>query len=333
VPVTVTVSRGTPLPWPVALVFTVVGLGLMVVGFTVVPPVDMPSGTGEDIGSVIMWIIALLLVVPTWIIFLVVMVRRMAARKAPMREVPNELPEPPGDDDVAVVATVVGEGKPAERAIAATVLALADHGALRIDEHGPQVVVTLATDAAASSETERLVLDDLRGRADDRRAVTGPPIWSGRVSWWREFVGDARARAGEMGLVEPRLPFIGLMLVFIMTAVAFSLVFFWRIPVFVGAILFANGVPHLLARASGFRLTIEGRARRAEWLAFGRFLHAQGSLREVGPAAVSVWGPNLVYGIVLGEGARAGKMITPDVEGFDDEPGEIATEYEYKLGS
>jgi uncharacterized membrane protein len=152
------------------------------------------------------------------------------------------------------------------------------------------------------------------------------------VPWWREFVGDARARAGELGLVEPRLPFVGLMLVFIMTAVAFSLVFFWRIPVFVGAILFANGVPHLLARASGFRLTTEGRARRAEWLAFGRFLRAQGSLREVGPAAVSVWGPNLVYGIVLGEGDRAAKMITPDVEGFDDEPGEIATEYEYKLG-
>ena len=112
-PVTVTVSRGNPLPWPVALLFTVVGLGLMIAGFTVVPPVEMPSGTGEDVGSVILWIVALLLVVPTWIIFIIVMVRRVREHRAPTRVVPDELPEPPSDEDVAVVATVVGEGKPA----------------------------------------------------------------------------------------------------------------------------------------------------------------------------------------------------------------------------
>ena len=118
-------------------------------------------------------------------------------------------------------------------------------------------------------------------------------------------------RAIAAGLVETRIPFIGLMLVCIFTATALALVFFWYIVAFVGFILLANGLPHLITRASGYRLSVAGVRARAEWQAFGEYLRAHQSLREVGPAGVVVWGPYLVYGVLVGEGEKAALLLTP----------------------
>lgn len=172
------------------------------------------------------------------------------------------------------------------------------------------------------------MLASLRERADDG-TVTGPPVWAGKVSWWPDFAKGARARAVATGLVETRVPFVGLILVTIMIAVAVSLIFFARTAVFVGCILLANGFPHLIARASGYRLTTAGRVERAQWLAFGRHLRAARSVRDVGPAAVAMWGPNLVYGVVLGEAPRAARPLTPDGDSDTEDP--VTTTHVYEL--
>jgi uncharacterized membrane protein len=131
--------------------------------------------------------------------------------------------------------------------------------------------------------------------------------------------------------VESRIPFIGLMLVSIFTATGLALIFFWYIASFVGFILLANGLPHLIARASGYRLSATGIAERARWIAFGRYVHAHGSLRDVGPAGVAMWGPNLVYGVIVGEGDTAARMLAPDVGRDEPPPGALTAQYTTEL--
>lgn len=312
-PVTVTVSRGNPLPWPIALLLTVVGAVLIVLGFTVVPEVEGMDNTMLDV-------IAVLLAGPALLVFLVVMVRKgwRDLRENPAEGVPAELPEPPGTDDPDVVGVLVGKGTPPRRAVAGVILALADRHEISIDEYGEQIVIDVAPDAAVHNQGESIVAEALAERADAQRRITGPPFWQGRVPWWRDFVRDARTRARAESLIDSTIPLVGTMVLLIIVGTAFSLIFFWRTPVFVGTILFVNGFPHLLARASGYRLTNAGIRRRAEWVAFARYLHAQRSFRDVGPSGVKVWGPNLVYGAVLGEADKAARPLTPDAD--DDSP-------------
>jgi len=314
VPVTVTVSSSR-LPAPIALLFTVVGAAFIVIGFTVVPPIP-------DFGSsnIILSVVAGLLVIPAWALFAVVMLRRLRTREDVTEDVPDELPEPPSTHDPAVVATVIGDGRPGVRAIAGTALALAARRVISINEYGDKIVVQIPAAATGKNDCENLVLGGLREQAEPNGDVVGPTIWKERVHWWPEFRRDARARAAESGLVETRIPFAALMVVLVFTATGLSLLFFERIPVFVGSIVFANGAPHLVARGSGYRLTDAGKRLQAAWLAFGRYLHRHGSFQEAGPAGVVVWGPNLVYGAVLGVAEHAADPLTPRVEGMREEP-------------
>jgi uncharacterized membrane protein len=245
--------------------------------------------------------------------------------------VPRELPEPPGRDDPAVVGVVIGEGRPSGRAVAATVLGLADRGVIEIQEAGEKVRIDIPPDATGVTTTDQIVLGGLRERADAHGDVLGPPIWPGEIDWWRDYARDARGRAMAAGLVESRIPFIGLMLVSIFTATGLAILFFWYIASFIGFILFANGLPHLIARASGYRLSPAGVNARAQWIAFGRYIRAHQSLREVGPAGVAMWGPNLVYGVLVGEGDKAAKMLAPDVGRDEPPPGALTQQYTVDL--
>lgn len=310
--VTVTASRGNPLSWPIALLFTIVGAALIVLGFTVFGKVS-PTPDDGGIGGSIMTFIAFLLIVPPWCFYLVYLVRRGGQRRNAAEEIPAELPEPPSSDDPAVVGAVVNQGSPSGRAVAGTILALAARGAVDIQEHGPKVVVVVSPEARGATPTDNLVLGGLRARADERGHVSGPPLWQDDPPWWGDYVRDARSRAVTAGLVETRIPFVGLMLVSIFTATGLAILFFWYLAAFIGFILLANGLPHLVARASGYRLTAAGIAERGRWLAFGRYIDAHQSLRDVGAAGVAMWGPNLVYGVLLGEGDRAAQQLAPDV--------------------
>lgn len=321
--VTVTTSMGA-LPAPIALLFTVVGAAFIVLGFTVVPPIP-------DFGSsnIILSVVAGLLVIPAWALFAVVMLRRLRTRGDVTTDVPDELPEPPSTHDPAVIATVIGDGQPGVRAIAGTALALAARRVISINEYGDNVVVQIPPDAVGENHCEILVLGGLREQAEPNGDITGRTIWKERVGWWSEFRQGARARATESGLVETRIPFAALMIVLVFTATGFSLLYFERIPVFVGSIVFANGAPHLVARGSGYRLTDSGKRLQAAWRAFGRYLYRHDSFRDAGPGGVVVWGPHLVYGAVLGVAERAAGPLTPRVAGVREEPPtEITKVYE-----
>jgi predicted membrane protein DUF2207 len=319
------------MPVPLAILFTVVGATLVVLGFTVIPAVEVPdSGTGFDTG-IILDVIAFFLIVPGWILYARFAVRHNRERRDAVVGVPRELPEPPGRDDPAVVGTVVGEGRPRGRAIAATVLGLADRGVIEIQEAGDRVRIAVPEDASGATHTDQLVLDGLRARADEHGDVVGPPIWPRDVDWWPDYARDARARATKAGLVESRIPFVGLMLVSIFTATGLALIFFWHIAAFIGFILLANGLPHLVARASGYRLSAAGLRAREEWIAFGRYIRAHDSLRDVGPAGVAMWGPNLVYGVLVGEGDRAARVLAPDVGRDEPPPGELTARFTTEL--
>ena len=316
VPVTVTVSRSNPLPVALALLFTIVGAGLIVVGFTVVPP--LPE---FESSNVLLKVIAGILVIPAWAIYGLGLIRRLF-RPDPdegFPEVPDELPEPPSNHDPAIVSTLIGDGTPSRRAIAGTVLGLAARREISINEFGERIVIQIDNKADAQNEGEALVLAGLRGEAQDGGDIVGPPIWKERVPWWGAFRKDARSRAGTEGLTETRIPLVGLMIVLIFTATGFSLVFFHRLPVFIGSILLANGLPHLIARGSGYRLSRDGRRLATAWQAFGRYLHRHHSFTEAGPAGVAVWGPNLVYGAVLGVAERAARPLTPGIEDESEE--------------
>ena len=309
----VTFMRGNPMPWPAALGCTVGGALCVVLGYTVVPSFDPPGG------DVLTYVIAAVVMVPIVLVaVLVLFADRGGPDTADDVDVPDELDAPPSDDDPAVVAVVVGEGQPSSRAIAGTILDLAAHDSVDISEHGDRVVLSLPSGARPRRETERLVLEDLQSRVDDKGDVVGPPIWSGKAPFWRAYRLDARTRALQAQLVEPRVPFIKLAMVLLIVFSAVALVSFWRILVFIGAILLANGITHLLARAGGYRLTAKGRLERRRWLAFGRYLERQGSLRDVGPAAIAIWGPNLVYGVLVGQADRVAAVLSPEVGRGDD---------------
>jgi hypothetical protein len=209
------------------------------------------------------------------------------------------------------------------------VLGLAARDVIDLQEHGPKVVVVVPRDAQGATPTDALVLGALRERADERGHLEGPPMFSDDPDWWPDYVRDARGRAIAAGLVETRIPFVGLMIVSIFTATALALMFFWYIAAFIGFILLANGLPHLIARASGYRLSPAGIDARARWMAFGRHIRAHQSLRAVGAAGVAIWGPNLVYGVLVGEGDLAARQLAPDVGRDRFEPHQ--TEFEQTI--
>ena len=152
--------------------------------------------------------------------------------------------------------------------------------------------------------------------AGSKGDIEGPPIWKHHVTWWHSYREDARKAALSAGLLQFRIPFVGLMILMIFTSTALGLVFFSRMPVFIGSILFANGIPHLLARATGYRLSDQGQVMRAKWAAFARYLQKEGSVHDVGAAGIVMWGPNLSYGVVLGQAPKAAHELAPP--GGDD---------------
>ena len=73
----------------------------------------------------------------------------------------------------------------------------------------------------------------------------------------------------------------------------------------------------------GYRLSGTGLVERARWVAFGRGLRERGGLAEVGPGGVAVWGPYLVYGVLLGAAPRAAEALTPDVGRAAELPSDV----------
>lgn len=326
VPVTVRVSRGRPLAPVFAITLVVVGAFLVVFGVAVVGKTEVP---GEGTGT-FSWQLGAVILVPIWAAYFWIVIRNRQRRRAAFGsvDVPESLAEPPSGEDPAVVATLVGKGTVPPVAAAATALAIARAGWIDLHEVGDQVVVSFDDTPSAdwtASNTDRYVIDAMAARRDAATGdVTGPPLYSSGRDWWRAYVADARGRAMAAGLVAPRVPLVGLLILSVVTATVISLVIFWYTFAFVGLLLLANGLPHLIVRVGGYRVTPAGGVERAKWLAFGRGLRERGGLADVGPGGVSVWGPYLVYGVLVGAAPRAAEALTPrDVGRPDDLPSDV----------
>ena len=305
---TVTVMRGNPLSVPWALLLAVIGAAFIVLGLVFPVGSEFPGGRVVDI---FLWTVAVIVSIPGWLLAFAIIRSTRKARRQPIGEVPDELPEPPSDHDPAQVAVLVGEGRPSRRAVAGMLLALADRGALEIEEYGDKIVVRMKPGTEPANDREKLVLDGLRDNAAPNGDVIGPPIWNRPVRWWGAFARDARNQAMKDGLVDPAIPFLAFTIGFTFTALGVSFAMFERVLVFVGIIPFAIGFTHALANIGGYKLTHSGRELTAKWAAYARYLAEQGSVRDVGPAAVAIWGPNLAYGVVLGQAERAAVPLTP----------------------
>ncbi|MGQ0805367.1 MAG: hypothetical protein ACT4PI_16080, partial [Actinomycetota bacterium] len=91
---------------------------------------------GGRVLDIFLWTIAVIVSLPGWLLAFAIIRSTRRARRQPLGEVPDELAEPPSDHDPALVAVLVGEGRPSHRAVAGTVLALADRGVVDIEEYG-----------------------------------------------------------------------------------------------------------------------------------------------------------------------------------------------------
>jgi len=322
---TVRVSRGRPMPPIFASLLVLVGAAMVVYGIAVVGRIEVP---GTSVGAIPMWL-AVIILVPIWFFYLRSLVRAARTRRRAIADagVPDTLTEPPSQEDPAVVAVLLARGSVPAEAAAATTLAVAAAGWIDIQEVGDRVVVSFdetPSDKFVASATDTAVEQALAARRDPTTGdVTGPPLYAAADGWWQDYAADARGRAVAAGLVEPRVPLVVLMLVCILTATVVALAIFWYVMAFVGLILLANGLPHLLVQVGGYRLSGTGLVERARWVAFGRGLRERGGLAEVGPGGVAVWGPYLVYGVLLGAAPRAAEALTPDVGRAAELPSDV----------
>ena len=98
----------------------------------------------DDTNRIGRWIVAGIAIgLPA--IFLVRMVIHILAIKIAQRrevsDIPDELSQPPTADDPAVVGVLWAQGKPDERAVAGTILGLAQRKAVSVEEYGERLVV------------------------------------------------------------------------------------------------------------------------------------------------------------------------------------------------
>ena len=205
-----------------------------------------------------------------------------------------------------------GEGRPARRAVAGTILALAQRKAIEVQEIGDRLVVKVPLPTTGANGSEQIVLNALRNEASPEGVIEGPPIWRKSTRWWRSFRRDAISRANDQGLVTRWMPLVQISGALITTGIGISIFFFTNPIVYFVIVFGVQILGYLISFFSGWTLTDQGWRDRALWHGFARYIHDQGHLnKDVGPEGVVIWGPYLVYGSVLGETHDAARALTP----------------------
>jgi hypothetical protein len=326
--VQVVVNRNA-MPMPLVLLLSTIGGGMVWWGYF--GPGHEDLSLGEDISTTLLdWLGYGILAIGAFCVLCSVLgairgaLRRALRRRsggsppslAPLDD-DAELPEPPGFG-VGVMGVVIGEGTPPTRCIAASLLECARHGAITIEEHGDRVVLRGRAFPPTLGFGERLVLQALSERMGGTGFLEGPPVWRGRFPAWRPYRTHALGEAQRLGLLTTRIPMIGVVLGFIFGATGFSMIEFDKPLVFVGSILFCVSFPHLLTRLAGYCLSPSGEAARSRLVAYANHVRGHGSLHDVGPEGVAVWGHHLVAGTVLGLAPLVTRALAPEGEEHED---------------
>jgi hypothetical protein len=267
---------------------------------------------GEELGRWILTAVAFGLPGIFWLFVLKGFLARLRNRRRAVGKVPDHLSDPPTGADPAVVAVLDGEGRPARRAVAGTILALAQRKAIEVQEIGDRLIVKVPLPTIGANGSEQIVLDALRNEASPEGVIEGPPIWRKSTRWWRSFRRDAISRANEQGLVTRWMPLVQISGALITTGIGISIFTFTNPIVYFVIVFGVQILGYLISFFSGWTLTDQGWRDRALWHGFARYIHDQGDLnKDVGPEGVVVWGPYLVYGSVLGETHDAARALTP----------------------
>lgn len=236
------------------------------------------------------------------------------ARERYQATFPEHLADPPDEYDPAVVGLLLADGRRLDQdVVAGTVLDLAHRRVLAIDGYGPdRWVLRVPSAARGDLPHEQVVIDALKAQAPGGE-ITGPPLWADKdPGWWRTYRAAVFKRAKDAGLVRRRfrILYVGPFAAGIICAtwpLWATQSTIWLVPV----LSIALGLVFALPLGGGFEPTLAGVRSAGHWKAFGRYTADQGHWEDVGPAGVSVWGPYLAYGTVLGTCPYATGQLAP----------------------
>ncbi len=275
------------------------------------------SDDGPPIGRIAaaMVLSAMWLALVAWIVW-----RILAARRALAADRPDEPADrhaafsPPSALEPALIGVVVGDAGRGDRSvIAATLLALAHRGTIRIDGIDSQrYTLTIPSGARGTTAFEEAVLAELRpqGQLSSTATLAGPPLWGAdgpAVARRLEELAVKEAKRARLIRVtlaaSVLIPASLAMGIVALIASGGSSWLAWVVT-FVGPLLAL--VATLL---TGTNLTAKGRAERERWLDYGDWLRANSQLHDVGAPGVATWGEPLVYATVLGAAPKAAEAL------------------------
>ncbi|OWY63665.1 hypothetical protein B7486_51795, partial [cyanobacterium TDX16] len=238
-------------------------------------------------------------------------------RRRQAKAFPKYVLEPPDELSPALVDLVDADGKRVEaEAVAGTLLDLAHRRVLGIDGYadGRFVLRLPATSAvpAGLTASERTLVEGLRATHPDGE-VAGPPTWpSGKPSWWGAYRREVLKEGRDAGVIQRRLkvlyfgPFVAGIVAATWPWWAGDRI--WLVP----TLCIALGLVTIIPLKGGFSTTHRGFTAACRWRGFARYVRDHGELRDLGPAAVQVWGPYLAYSAVLGEAPAAAEALAPE---------------------
>jgi hypothetical protein len=258
---------------------------------------------------------AMWLLLVAWIAKRIVSAARVLAEDRPDAPIDRHASfSPPSDLEPALVATVVGDTGPGHRsAVAATLLALAHRGVIRIDGiDSERYTLTIPSGAKGATPFEEAVLDELRpqGKLTATATLTGPPLWGeggAQISRGLTKVAVHEAKAARLIRVtlaaSVLVPASLAMGIVALIASSGSSWIAW-------AVTFGGPVLALVATVlTGSSLTAKGRDERERWLEYGQWLRTNSQLEHVGAPGVATWGEPLVYAAVLGAAPAAATAL------------------------
>jgi hypothetical protein len=238
-------------------------------------------------------------------------------RRRQAKAFPKYVLEPPDELPPALVDLVDADGKRVEaEAVAGTLLDLAHRRVLCVDGYADgRFVLRLPAPSAVPAglaASERTLVEGLRATHPDGE-VAGPPTWAaGKPSWWGAYRREVLKEGRDAGVIQRRFKVV-LFGPFVAGIVAATWPWWagdrvWLVP----TLCVALGLVTIIPLKGGFSTTHRGFSAACRWRGFARYVRDHGELRDLGPAAVQVWGPYLAYSAVLGEAPAAAKALTPE---------------------
>lgn len=230
--------------------------------------------------------------------------RALLHRRAAAVAAPERLSEPPDELLPPLIALVdQGAGRLGRRAVAGSLLALIDSGAIEMQavtstDFRVRPVAGAATthppsDVALVNELTRL------GVGDADRWVSSPLPLVLDGPWWSIYCRNVTRDARAAQLITRRFP-RALFVCSVIALLITSAPLWGSSPNLAAAAVGTALVLLALSALGGYRLTTRGLDERAHWKAFERHASESIELQSVSVPAITVWGRHLIAATALG---------------------------------